>query len=479
MARWVAGSYLSTTWVISAWYGGLGTLPSVNSWLGAGYLGPRWLSPQWVTNEGEPATTYFGLDSLGVSLGEVGTVVVKVVSQDEMNVSLGETFNLAYTRHVSGFDSLALALAETRALAASSLRSDTLGISLNEAASVGGDLIHKSATDDLDLEILESPIDDIRIESGDALSVSVTETAVRTVALLRSDTLGISLGEGHSIVASGAIVKTASDSLGISLGESRIRAIFDTKSASDTLNIGLDDVSIIAPGAITTYLQGSDSLNLSITESTEAIVAVDTETIVASDTLDVSIDDTSLRIDVVFLFSQDNLNIVLVEAGNIAKASVDPSWEDQDFPWGGATLRDLKSVPIFAKGFDFFQTEMAEDFHGKPIDVVLERLGLTLYGRDRAGNWKEDPDLIKHVSALYPIFRGTKGTIIRIFVGSQDSPEDAVDWEGPFNFIIGESRFVDPIVSGRYIAVRFESSGQKPWQLLSYDLDIKPVGRGV
>src|SRR5690606_28516135 len=120
-----------------------------------------------------------------------------------------------------------------------------------------------------------------------------------------------------------------------------------------------------------------------------------------------------------------------------------------------------------------------DSFVNEEIQVILERLGLTIYGRDRQGNWKEDPDLVKLVKKVVPIFRGSPGTVINIFVGAQDSMEGGVTWDGPHEFVIGRDTFVTPLISGKFIAIRFESLGQKQWSLLSYDLDIKNIGRGL
>ncbi len=74
------------------------------------------------------------------------------------------------------------------------------------------------------------------------------------------------------------------------------------------------------------------------------------------------------------------------------------------------------------------------------------------------------------------MIRGVPGTVVKISIGSQMNPDEPIYWEGPYNFTLGVDYFQDFTVSGRYLAVRFESEGQEPWELSSYDLDLEEVG---
>jgi hypothetical protein len=127
-------------------------------------------------------------------------------------------------------------------------------------------------------------------------------------------------------------------------------------------------------------------------------------------------------------------------------------------------------------GSEFFQADNGVDFGGDAIKVSLTRTGLTIFGRDRDGQWKVNPTIIKEVTGIWPIFRGVPGTLIMISVGSQPTPDEPIRWEGPREFIVGQDFFLDFTVADRYISVRFESSGQRPWELLSYDLELEIVG---
>jgi len=127
-------------------------------------------------------------------------------------------------------------------------------------------------------------------------------------------------------------------------------------------------------------------------------------------------------------------------------------------------------------GNAFFQAEAGVNFGDVAVNVSLVRTGLTIYGRDRFGQWKIDPGLVKEITGLFPMIRGLPGTVIKVSVGFQDDPNDPVTWEGPYDYVLGQNFFQDFTIAGKYLAVRFESVGQESWELVSYDLDIELVG---
>jgi hypothetical protein len=247
------------------------------------------------------------------------------------------------------------------------------------------------------------------------------------------------------------------------------------------LNLSLEEIAFPEPGIIISYLQVFDVAEFSLDDAATLTAQVDTVAKAAADTIIVDTSEISTKVELKFFSIGDTLLLQVNDAADIAKISVQQTWDAANYPWGGSTLRDIKPLPVFSYEFDFYQVDSADTFikdgELQGIPVVLERLGLTIYGRDRQGNWKEDPDIIKLVKGVYPIFRGEPGTVVNIYVGSQEDMEGAITWDGPHPFVIGEDTYVKPLISGPFIAIRFESSGQRSWKLLSYDLDITTVGR--
>jgi hypothetical protein len=161
-----------------------------------------------------------------------------------------------------------------------------------------------------------------------------------------------------------------------------------------------------------------------------------------------------------------------------AETSVpDPTiWETDNQEWGAADFIYSQAKPVMIIGNEFYQADAGLRFGESPLRVVLSRTGLTIFGKDRFGNWKSDQSSYKEISGCWPLIRGQAGTQVDIYLGAQDSTEDPIRWDGPFPYICGQTTFIDPLISGRFLAIRFESLDQEPWELLSYDLEIELIG---
>lgn len=155
------------------------------------------------------------------------------------------------------------------------------------------------------------------------------------------------------------------------------------------------------------------------------------------------------------------------------------TWDTDDTIWGDGGLGYNIKHPVFA---DFTNSKMfrlggSQTFNGASFISYIERTGLTVFGQDYKGTLVADPSLVKLVRGLYPNFEAESGTEIVIQVGSQMELSDPITWSDPQTFVVGEDYLVDVVVSGRYLAVRFQTTGDKPWKLNSYGLDITVTGK--
>jgi len=113
---------------------------------------------------------------------------------------------------------------------------------------------------------------------------------------------------------------------------------------------------------------------------------------------------------------------------------------------------------------DFYVADDTDQFNGTNMTSYIERTGLVF----------DDIERIKRVNAIYPNITGSGS--INIYVGQQMRRNDAVSWEGPYSFTINSDRKIDCSVTGRYIGVKFETTGNSSWKLADYDMDISPMG---
>ena len=151
-------------------------------------------------------------------------------------------------------------------------------------------------------------------------------------------------------------------------------------------------------------------------------------------------------------------------------------WQQDTGIWNDASAIFSKAKPVMIEGNNFYVADETDENLTHDMAVVISRSGLTIYARDQEGNPKNDTEAIKSVQGIWPEIEAPPGTVVKVWVGFQITATTPVQWTGPRDFVVGETIYLDFIVTGRYISVRFESVGQPVWVLSSYDLDIEKSG---
>jgi hypothetical protein len=125
----------------------------------------------------------------------------------------------------------------------------------------------------------------------------------------------------------------------------------------------------------------------------------------------------------------------------------------------------------------FYLADKTNQFAGSNFTSYLERTGLGVVGRDRFGNWKVDLQSVKLVRNIYPKITADSGTILKIYVGIQLKQNDAIDWQGPFEFNPATDTKIDCIVATKLLCLRFETSSNAWWKMHGYGVDLDIIGR--
>ena len=99
----------------------------------------------------------------------------------------------------------------------------------------------------------------------------------------------------------------------------------------------------------------------------------------------------------------------------------------------------------------------------------IERTGLSM---DAEG--QPNHAMVKQVTSVWPKMSGSSS--VNVYVGAQMSTEDSVTWEGPYTFDPDTQSKVPVRVTGKYIGVKFESTGDQTWRLDGYSLDVQNAG---
>jgi len=153
-------------------------------------------------------------------------------------------------------------------------------------------------------------------------------------------------------------------------------------------------------------------------------------------------------------------------------ASATTTWATITGPWTMSyALQD--KVLLFA---DPVNTKLYRDRSGNKKDTALmtsyvERTGLSL-------NAQGQPDFVgvKRISAIYPKMSINGSNSMTVYLGTSMSTEGGYDWKSAVLFNPDTQSKVSVRGTGKFYAVKFESSTDMDWELDGYALDIDNVG---
>jgi len=148
------------------------------------------------------------------------------------------------------------------------------------------------------------------------------------------------------------------------------------------------------------------------------------------------------------------------------------TWSTITGPWTMSyALQD--KVLLFA---DPVNTKLYRDRSGNKKDTALmtsyvERTGLSL-------NAQGQPDFtgVKRISAIYPKMSINGTDSINVYLGVSMSSEETVTWKSAVSFNPDTQSKVSVRGTGKYYAIKFESTSDMDWELDGYALEIDDAG---
>jgi hypothetical protein len=154
--------------------------------------------------------------------------------------------------------------------------------------------------------------------------------------------------------------------------------------------------------------------------------------------------------------------------------SLSGNWNQDDAPWdtdltawnGPDYTPDTSRVMMGSADAKLFLLDASASFDGALPYAYLERTGLSF----------DAPERIKLVSWVRPRIVGNLGGTVTVKVGSSQYPDQAPTWQATMTYTIGTSSKLDCFVSGRYLAIRFETGTAYSWRLDGWDMDISDAG---
>jgi hypothetical protein len=169
--------------------------------------------------------------------------------------------------------------------------------------------------------------------------------------------------------------------------------------------------------------------------------------------------------------------------GLVTNSSNTDTWDSDALPWSADTatwgqrlygnydVGLLIADPVNSK---IYKAEETTQFDGSSMEVVLERTGLGIPFREG-----QPPDIssMKFIRNVWPRIEGTAGGVVSVEVGTQMEPEGAVNWLPAQDFIIGTTKKIDVLATGRLLCYRFSSNTALEWKLHGLSLDVEFRGR--
>lgn len=141
-------------------------------------------------------------------------------------------------------------------------------------------------------------------------------------------------------------------------------------------------------------------------------------------------------------------------------------WDTDLTAWNGPDYTpDTVRVMMGTVNNKLYLLDASTSFDGQLPNAYLERRGLDF----------DAPDRIKLLSGVRPRIIGNKGGTVLVKIAGMEHYDDNADWV-TMPYTIGQTLQCDGIVSGRYIAVRFETGTAFSWRLDSMDLFISDAG---
>lgn len=152
---------------------------------------------------------------------------------------------------------------------------------------------------------------------------------------------------------------------------------------------------------------------------------------------------------------------------NLSWDSDGDAWDSDLTAWNGPGFTPSTTrVLLAANAPKLYLLDSAATFDGMQPDCFLERVGLD-FGA---------PENMKLIRGIRPRITGNTGQTMTIKIGSSPDPYTPPTYSATMMHTIGQTVHNDCFVSGRYIAIRFESGSALFARLDSFDIDVEIAG---
>ncbi len=146
------------------------------------------------------------------------------------------------------------------------------------------------------------------------------------------------------------------------------------------------------------------------------------------------------------------------------------TWAESEEAWDSRVFNPSQSRLLTSNktSTKLYLMDTTNQFDSTNATSYIERTGLHF----------DKPSIVKLVTQVNLNFEKTGSGDIEVLVGSSNSPEGAVTWSAPevVDPTTEAGSKVDVMVSGKYLALRVQSSTKVGWKLHSYFMSITEMG---
>jgi hypothetical protein len=171
------------------------------------------------------------------------------------------------------------------------------------------------------------------------------------------------------------------------------------------------------------------------------------------------------------------LGIVLTNVDTATWDTDIGTWDTDTTLWSSLTFNPanrgiLMSIPGATK---LYKLDTTRQFAGANMTAYLERTGIVIPNKDV--NVPPDITTRKLFRRVWPRITGTPGAIVKVAVGSQAYPAASPVYAAEKDYVIGTTKYLDFLVNGPLLALKYRSDSDIDWQLHGYTMDIQTLGK--
>jgi hypothetical protein len=142
------------------------------------------------------------------------------------------------------------------------------------------------------------------------------------------------------------------------------------------------------------------------------------------------------------------------------------SWNSDLTLWNGPEYTpDTARVLMASTDQKLYMLDASASFNGTLPSAYLERIGMSF----------DMPEAMKLIKGIRPRIYGNVGETVIVKVGYSTSPYDTPTYTSS-TYTIGSTIANDLFVSGRYLAIRFETGTAAQFRIDSFDIDLDTMG---